>query len=237
MDVKEYFSKLNQAAQNVFNDTIDHCDFLGLVHDYSSILLEWANIIPDSPELKMFENAAQEIDVSCLSLLSGLYRKAFVSLRLSMEMSFGAVYFSVHKLEYLEWQKGEKDIVWSVIIDKENGVLSKRFSNAFFPELSEEITKMNRETGELYRLLSEYVHGNYGTWDQENPYLSKNDDLIKKYEEVIKKLRKLSLFLLCNRYLKELSPEKREMLEEHVKDELNHIEPIRIVLGGPLGNK
>ena len=92
---------------------------------------------------------------------------------------------------------------------------------------------MNTEVETLYRQLSEYVHGNYETWEQENPHLSKNDDLIKKYAQIIKKLRKLSLFLLCNRYLKELSPTQIEQLECPIRDELNYLKPIRIVLGGP----
>ncbi len=235
MQAETYYTAINKASQEVFTKSIGSCDFLGNIHDYSTALQDWIQVIPNDLEVQILNHSIEQVEISCLSLLSGIYRQSFASLRLSLELLFGSTYFSASKLELVEWMKGSRDLNWKTINDQDNGVLSKRFSNAFFPELSNYVSEERNKATMLYRELSEFVHGNYSTWNLERPSLSLNKDLIVQYERNFKSFSSISQFLLCVRYLKQLDQEKLSKVEPHIMDELRHITEIRAVFGGSIG--
>jgi hypothetical protein len=237
MRVDEYYRTISEASKTIFEKSVAHCDFLGKVHDYSTSIQEWIDVISPSQERLMIDHSVEQLEFSCLFLLSGMYRQSFSSLRLALELLFGGVYFSAHKLEYLEWSKGSRDLNWNTISDVENGVLSKRFSDAFFPELSNDVEIQRIESKKIYRQLSEFVHGNYSTWNRAKPSLSINEKLIKEYKEKIYSMSYMSHFLLSMRYLKELQVDNLHKVEIHVMDELQHIDAIRSVFGGAVEDK
>jgi hypothetical protein len=67
-----------------------------------------------------------------------------MALRLSFELLLGTAYFSANELHLRQWLCGERDIVWSALIDSESGVLSKQFVRAFYEELTEEAPSTER---------------------------------------------------------------------------------------------
>ncbi len=233
MKVQEYYKTISEATQNVFEESLAYCDFLGKINDYSVSLQDWLHVLPLSQENHMIDHLIEQIELSCLFLMSGMYRQSFSSLRLALELLCGAIYFSAHKLEYIEWRNGAGDLNWRIVSDYDKGVFSKRFCDAFFPELSisyadeqHSITKL------IYRELSEFVHGNYSTWSRENPALSINKDLIEKYKCIFQKIVHISHFLLSMRYLKEIQKKDLHKIETHVMDELQYIPEMRLVFGG-----
>jgi hypothetical protein len=134
----DYYKQLNLAASEVFDLSTKDNTFIGAVQDLKTNLHYWETAIsPYTQSSIMLRHSLEELDISCFQILQGLYRGAFTSLRLALEMLCGAVYFSAHNIEYIEWQNGSQDIIWSKLICPDNGILSKRFSNAYFPELSE----------------------------------------------------------------------------------------------------
>jgi len=173
-----------------------------------------------------------QIESATLNLACGFYRQAFTSLRLAFEMALGVVHFSIHKMEHYEWIEGKMDIKWAKLIDNENGVLSKRFSYAFFMELTPKIEEYSKRATSIYRSLSEYVHGNNETWTNSGIEIKLKPDLIKQYFLQLNEVGEIILFVLCCRYLKSISKENRETME-FLPSELNHISPIRVLFGGP----
>ena len=235
MDIVQYFSKINQSCQDVFEETLKNPGELGIVHDLSSSLYEWAEAIENGEEKKLLENVGNQIEVSALNLATGLYRQAFYSLRLSLELLLATIYFSVNKLDYMEWINGNGDIYWSKLKDENNGVLSKRFAKAFFPELVENVEEYSTKTVTLYRKLSEYVHGNYETWQKEGPTIIQDKQLFEQYLAYIDTLKDISTFFLICRYLKTIPSDKFDSISENCNS-LKHIESIRCFLGGPKEN-
>lgn len=232
MNAQEYYRAINEASHTIFEKSVSHCSFLGKVADYSTSIQDWMNVIPSNQEKHLIDHSLEQIEFSCLSLLSGMYRQSFSSLRLALELIFGAIYFSAYKLEYIEWKNGSGDLNWHTINDKDNGVLSKRFASAFFPELSAYVGDQHNNAKSVYRELSEFVHGNYSTWNRESPSLSINENLIEKYRHKFEAVSLISHFVLCMRYLKEVRSEDLYRIETHVMDELQHISDIRIIFGG-----
>ncbi len=232
MNIQDYYKKLNESCQNIFNSTLTDLDSFGKVHHFSTCLFEFSERLNDKKEGDLLKVVSSQIEISALDISFGLYRQAFSSTRLALEMGLGIVYFSAFKLEHYEWLSGKADIKWSKIIDKENGVLSKRFANAFFPELSQSIEEYNFIAVSIYRQLSEFVHGNYETWEESGLSLSKNDDLTKRYFEYFELVKNVLLFALCCRFLKSFPSEKLDSMP-FILEEMGHNESIRVFLGGP----
>ncbi|UZO81714.1 hypothetical protein NBT05_04405 [Aquimarina sp. ERC-38] len=232
MNIKDYLKRLNNNSQEIFNKSIHDTENLGRAHHYSSFIGEFSNYVFDKNEERMILTVAIQLESASFNLIYGMYREAFSSLRLAFELGLGAIHFSIHKLEQNEWMKGENDIKWSKLIDNENGVLSKRFCNAFFPEASEYIEDYNDKSRNAYRRMSEFVHGNYETWSKSGLKLKFDPQLKKDYFELNSDISKILIFMLCCRYLKSLTQENKESISEFLLEELRHISPVREYLGG-----
>jgi hypothetical protein len=135
-------------------------------------------------------------------------------------------------MEHFEWLQGKADIKWSKLIDPYDGVLSKRFCLAFFPELSDLIEPYNELATITYRSLSEFVHGNSETWAKSGIVLKYNNALKQEYFSLFKTTGELILITLSCRYLKSINSDNFDSIE-FITTELNHIAPIRELLGGP----
>jgi hypothetical protein len=233
MNITDYLKKLNENGQEIFEESIKDSENLGKIHHHSSFIGEFSEFVFDENEKKMILTVAIQLESATLNLIYGMYREAFSSLRLAFELGLGTIHFSVHKLEQNEWMNGENDIKWSKLIDNENGVLSKRFSNAFFPEVTEFIEEYSAKSKSAYRRMSEFVHGNYDTWNKSGLKLIFNSNLKKDYFELNNIVSEIIIFMLCCRYLKSLTQSNKETISEFLLEELKHISPIREYIGGP----
>lgn len=233
MDIKEYFEKINAESQQIFSYTTEkYVESLGKSHHLSACIFEFSEYLFDNNEIELLRTVSAQIESATLNLTLGLYRQAFSSLRLAFEMALGTVYFSIDKLEHFEWLKGKADIKWARLIDKENGVLSVRFTNAFFQDLSPFTNEYNEKASKVYRSLSEFVHGNNETWSKSGILLKSNDNLIKHFFSQLLEIADIILFVLSGRYLNSISQKERETME-FLSSQFNHIEPIRVLFGGP----
>ena len=232
MNIKEYFNQLNEKSQEIYTQTITDFDNLGKTHHYASFIAEFSENIFDTNEKEMILRVALQLESATLNMIYGMYRQAYSSLRLAFELGLGAIHFSVHKLEQNEWIKGENDIKWSKLIDDDNGVISQRFSNAFFPELKDLMCDYNNKSKEIYRKLSEFVHGNYGTWTKSGLTIRYDEDLKKDYFNCYKKVSEILIFVMCCRYLRTLNQLQKDKISTFLLAEMQDISPIREFLGG-----
>lgn len=231
MNIQEYFSKLNEESQSIFKQSISANEQLGRTHHFASCIYEFSEYIPDPLEKGMFITVSTQLESATLNLTLGMYRQAFASLRLALEMGLGATHFSVHKMELNEWLDGRADINWSRLIDKENGVLSKRFSNAFFKELSSEMGFYREKSISTYRKLSEFVHGNNETWVRSGLKVSYNQELFDAYFSHFTAVSEVLIFIITCRYIKLFDDAALESLQ-FIPEELSHIPVIREEFGG-----
>ena len=122
MTADKYDEMLKEQTIDVFNKSILRKDTLGQITSIKSNLRVWHNLTRQWQSSRMLHNASQELDVSCAHLLFGFYRSSFKSLRLALEMICGSIYYSAYNLEYTEWEKGSKDLTWSLLVCNENGI-------------------------------------------------------------------------------------------------------------------
>lgn len=232
MDATEHLEGLRKRLNDVFDETIAAGGSTGKSHYYATCLLEFGQQVEDHAIAGLIETVAAQLESATLFSAFGLYRQAFSALRLALELGMGASHFSVHRLELNEWLDGRGDIRWNNLIDEEKGVLSPRFAKAFFPELATDAKQFSGRAKQLYRGLSEFVHGNHETWGASGLTISFKNDLDARYHANCQEVFEVVLFTLCCRYLNDLSEPKRDDVE-FIKEELNYVTPIRKVFGGP----
>lgn len=232
MKIEDYLKRLNNESQSIFEETLRFKEKLGNSHHRSACIYEFSQHIVDLSEKEILKTVSAQLESATLSACKGMYRQAFVSLRLALEMGLAAAHFSAHKLELQEWLDGRKDIKWSTLIDENNGVISTRFAKAFFDEFSSDVTNYRNKAIKTYRKLSEFVHGNSETWETSEIELSFNEGRLNTYFDSIDEVSDIILFVLSCRYLKSFSASTLETLE-FIPEEMKHIEYVRVYFGGP----
>lgn len=230
MDIQEYFVKLNSESQEVFSQSTSEKEKLGTLHHLSSCIYEFSGCVLDPQEKGILETVSAQLESATFNLTLGLYRQAFSSLRLALEMGLAAIYFSANKMELHEWLDGRIDIKWSRLVDEENGVLSKRFAKAFYSDLTGDVDGYRKNAISVYRKLSEYVHGNNETWENSGIKLIYKADLFDVYFDYHKAVSEVILFAAICRYARLFDEATRESLQ-FVPEEFSHISKIRELFG------
>jgi len=228
MNIEEFYSNIfNSLNETQLKTVIEKRESLSKVHSFTDDLLLWSNIINPRSEFAIIKYAATEIQLSSITLVIGLYRQSFASLRLALELVLSAIYFSANELSLREWETGSTDIYWNQLIDPENGVLSNRFCKVFFPGLEDSTAAYLESAKKTYRELSEFVHGNIGTWEAIVFPLSFDESLFNKWMSSFVDISKVIIFSLCLKFLKHLDKTSINQLEAHILEQIGDIAAIR----------
>jgi hypothetical protein len=230
MKIIEHLSALNDQTQDIFRNSMGFTVELGRAHHFSACLHE-ISVHTEDVGRNLLRTVSAQIDAATLSACYGLYRQAYSNLRLALEMGLSVPYFSANKLEHQEWLNGIADIKWATLIDDNSGVLSTRFTKAFFPGSDSVASSYRGRAASAYRTLSEFVHGNSETWTGSNLSLVYREGLLKKYFSLCNEVFEILLFTLSCRFLISIPEEDREALT-FLMEELGHVECIREFLGG-----
>lgn len=232
-----YFRDLHARCGQILEDTIAQDDDRrqaqshALVEDLGACL----SVLDPAPETYVWRAAVREYQFALLALAQGHYRNSFVSLRLFLELTLGAVHYSANRLELQEWLGGDRDLNWNALTDSENGVLSKRFARAFFPGLQDEVPSYTRMAKNVYRECSEYVHGNRQTHDLLPEGLGLQMDVFHLWHEKADVVGLLVFFAYSVRYLNALGGETRCQIESVVLDRVGHLPAVRALFDGSGG--
>ena len=232
MNVEEYFSKLNEESQRIFQSSMVYRRELGKAHHSSACLFEFASNLPDESERNLLETVSSQLESATFNACVGMYRQSFAALRLALELGLAAAHFSVHKLEHHEWLNGDMDIKWSSLVSPDDGVLSPKFAKAFFRPLSTEFVVYRQRALDVYRTLSEFVHGNHGTWKECGIKLEFKKEVIETYFVHFRTVTEIILIVLSCRYLRGFPEDTVDSLE-FIPEEKKHIACLRKFLGGP----
>lgn len=154
--MKQMFETINtnyieaiEANNDKFSEILSQLTTIELFSTYTK------NIKIQDVMNEVFHDMVSSIYMSC----NGMYRNAFVCLRSAIELSLSCVYFMDHNYEFMLWQLDEYDVKWSVLSNRETGVLSEKYLKLFIKE--KDFNSIITKTEELYRMCSQYVHGKY----------------------------------------------------------------------------
>ena len=219
------------AVQETF--TADTAGLQATSHGFLKDLEVWAKHLTGRTEEDLFVAATREYQFALLAVVQGQYRQAFMALRLSFELLLAVLQLSAHELHSRMWLRGQRDIVWATLIDKENGVLSKTFIAAFYDELAYPGPQYRAMAETVYRECSEYVHDNAPTHLHLPATVKFSADVFEEWHSRTKVIRLVASFALAARYVRLCRAHELENLEHTVLDNLGHVEAIRALFGAP----
>lgn len=175
------------------------------------------------------ESARKELAFAEYSAASGLYRQAFASLRLFLELNCAAFHFSVNELERRRWVASRADVSWSTIVASETGVLSSQFVIEFAPTLVSAADKYALQAKECYRYCSQFIHGNHADTIRLPEKLEYSPRILSEWCDNAINSSKVILFLLFVRFRDEVDLNDGQ-LESVITSNFNHLEPVRDLL-------
>lgn len=227
---EEIYKSLNYNCQEILLKSFSE-DSEGLQsksHSFLADLQNWIEIINNRPEADIVKNAQLEYQYSLLAIVQGQYRQAYMALRLFLEQTLAAVYFSTNEFQLRLWKQGNRDIHWAEIVDTEKGIFSKQFVEAFFPPLVEEKAVFLQMAKNIYRECSEFTHGNYHTHTALNKGLTFSQEIFEDWHEKAENARMVISYVLSIRYFEMLElQQKQEVVEGSVMDYLGHLSSVQ----------
>ncbi len=153
------FAGIREAMARCVESSLSDCSQeLGQIHQLDEDLRLWINCLPDSTGAQL-ARARSELAHAEHAAASGLYRQAFGSLRLFLELAFAAVYFSANEFERRRWLSDRTDFSWSRALDQETGVLARAFVQEFNAPLIPITAEYASSAAQTYRYCSQFVHG------------------------------------------------------------------------------
>lgn len=179
--------------------------------------------IVDRPEAELVQVAITEFQFSLYALSIGSYRHAFSSLRLTFELLLASIYFSAYEIKFRKWIANGEDIVWSSIVDRENGIFANNFVGAFFPDMRTEGAAFRAMAEKVYRECSEYVHGNYHTRAAADTQREFDAQLFTAWHDRADTMRLAFVFAFASRYLNLLPTTERNRVEPIMIDSLGGV--------------
>ena len=235
--IQSYYQSLLAASQKVAEAAFQDETSLSKAHaSQLGDLFAWQDALSNHPESAVLKYATVEFQLGMFALTTGLYRHAFASLRLSLELSLLAVHFSTNRLELAEWRSNAYDNKWALLTG-EDGVLSARYARAFFPELAPQAADHCRRAKVLYRSLSEFVHGNQPTWELTPDNLRFDKALHEGWFDKACEAIDVVTFALVLRFSRELPPAAKEALSPAMMERFGHDAVIRVEFGGVATNE
>lgn len=183
--------------------------------------------IAERPEHEVFELSLKEYQHALNAVCHGNYRQAFSSLRLALELWLAAISFSVAEKDLRAWRARRQDIVWSKLIDENNGVLSKSLVSLFSPEVEQHATTFRVICEKVYRECSEYVHGNHHTHALLPQDISFDQATFRDWCTKSDTFKLVCLFCYTYRYCELVKGNGLANIGQPIGDALGHIVEIR----------
>lgn len=231
VDMRQHLRDLQAAATQCSESAVaEHRGGLGTVHQVDDDLSEWVILIT-GPESAQLRAARRELALAEFCAASGLYRQAFASLRLFLELSFAAVHFSVHEFERRRWNSDKSDFSWSKALDEETGLLSKQFVDEFAPQCREDASSFAGDAARTYRYCSQFVHGKAKVSNDLPEALAYSSEAVSNWCEHATSAGTAVLFLLYVRYGEDLDSHAHARLSEVLINRFGHVSSIREALG------
>ena len=228
-DCKKYYMQLHKncglVMQRSFANSLG--ELQTKAHNYLAEYEKWLDVLTGRAEHSIFEIAFREYQFALLAVAQGLYRQAFMALRLFFELVLGGIQLSANELELRLWLNNRTDTNWNSILEEQNGIFSARFLSVFCPELEEERGAVRTLAAQIYRECSEHVHGNPRSSELVPEGISLSVELFNQWHALASSSHYVLTFVFTVRYFKSLTTEQKLGLEAIVMDTLSHSQSAR----------
>ncbi len=223
----DHLHALSQAAVDCLTVALqDHRQGLGQVHQLDIDILAWVDRIK-GPERELLQAARRELAFAEYSIAAGLYRQAYSGLRLFLELSFAAVYFSVNEFARRQWVSDRADFSWAKALDQDTGVLSVSFVQEFAPTAVADAPLYATAAARCYRECSQFVHGKARTSVLLPQRLEYQATVVAAWCSQAQAAAQAVLYLLYARYGFDLEVRTDAVLQEVMISHFGHLSTVR----------
>lgn len=190
----------------------------------------WINLVKDNNEALIYTEALTNYKMMLLFISEGLYKNAYMLLRGYLEFTLFGVRLSSNDWEFRKWKHGDReaDVSWAKIMDCEDGILGKKYINAYNSILQEDASLIRQKAGILYRECSEYIHNGYSICKDFD--VAFDEDTFKKICMEVVEINKIIVFAFCIRYYDKMKEFKVDNLFDVIREYLNEYKTIHILL-------
>ena len=237
VDVANHYRELRKHSEVALETMLADPDAVAALTTSQNYVLDFDRLkfaITNRPEAAVLEAAVKEYQFALHALATGLYRHAFIGLRLFFELMLVTVQFSAHEIDYRMWAKDGKDINWNALKDPQSGIFSANFINAFNPDFSEYSKQYSAIAEAVYRECSEFVHGNAGTHLSLPCQISFNRKAFDQWHQKAETMRMLIAFVFSARYLNYIDADAMNSIEPTIIDVIGHLPAVQAVFSKPL---
>jgi hypothetical protein len=227
--LKTHYQQLHKKCKGILVETFDqdedgsHPEAESFVKDLEC----WHSILEGRTEGEVIEQAIREYQSALFALAQGMYRHAFMALRLHFELTLNAIYLSSHEKRLRKWKSGMIDTKWHSIIDKDDGLFSEDFASVFNEPLEDDVLRYQSLAFKVYKECSRYVHGNFNAEIQLPGQVSFEKEIFELWHNKADTVREIITFSFCLRYLQDLTHDERHKVSGIVRDQLGHVKPIQ----------
>ncbi|MEO3829099.1 hypothetical protein [Actinomadura sp. B10D3] len=194
----------------------------------------WEDRIAGRPEAELLKNARKELALAIYAASSGLYRLGYDGIRLFLELSFAAVYFSANELQRRQWISDRSDFSWSKALDQADGVLSSSFVREFLLDAVDVAPTYADLALKSYRRCSQFVHGKLAVTKSIPENLTFSREVFLDWAATGRDSATATLFLLLCRYGSELAIVDDSELSSTIEHSFAQHAFVRIILGLPV---
>lgn len=231
----DYYTEIldrSRKSLNDLNNDVEKAAAFISAHNAIKDLERLEVFLKGRSEAEMFRLAKIEYQHALYSASVAQYRQAHVSLRLFFELSLCCVLFSAHEIDMHLWMRDQKDSNWSSIISNENGVLSKTFSGAFFPEMKEHCEQYRAMAMALYRECSQFVHGNRNSFDGIDGEIAYSPEILDAWVDRADTALRVVKFSFACRYLRLSDRSQRHSVEDMMLEDFGDLPPVQAQFEG-----
>lgn len=226
---------LHDQAKSVLGHTMSvQAAKLGRLVQLDMDIMAWEGRLVDRPEMRQLRDGRRDLGFAIYAASSGLYVQAYASLRLFVELSFAAVYFSANELHRRRWISDRADFSWSKALDESEGILTKAFVREFSEVAAEDSVKYAESAAKCYRHCSQFVHGKVAVTDSIPATLAFSNEVLDDWLRTALESGEAVLYLLYSRYGDELLPTDNGSLATILESWFSHLRSVRKVIGLPV---
>lgn len=121
----------------------------------------------------------------------------------------------------------EKDIVWSSLINQDDGILSTHFAHVYWPESEKKIHVYRNIAEKFYRECSQFVHGNSKTHESLPKEFGYSKQVLQSWRIKLDTVTMLFIYTFVLRFNDELTRQQYENIAPPLTDILGHISEVR----------
>lgn len=181
-------------------------------------------------ESKVFELAIRELNQSFLAALNSHYRQSFSGQRLSLELWFAGIQFSMNELSLRKWKMEKQDIVWSTLINPCDGILSVEVARIYWSSAEKRVSNYRNIAEKIYRECSQFVHGNNETHHYLPQTFGYSRKVMQAWKSNLDTITLLFCFTFLMRFNEDLTNLDYEKLSQPITDILGHLSEARELL-------